>query len=420
MLNVIRKHITEVEKIDENLVPDAMITAAQMAWSDALELGQQVGFRNAQVTVLAPTGTISFMMDCDTTGIEPELALIKYKHLAGGGSLKMINGTVPEALSRLGYSDEEQQAILEYLETKETIEGAPHLKAEHLPVFDCAFPPKHGKRVIHYMGHLKMMAATQPFISGGISKTVNVPHSATVEDIKNAYIEAWKMGIKAVAIYRDGSKRMQPLTTSKSQSKPEPERIIEYKPVRRPLPNERAAITKKFSVAGHKGYVTVGMYEDGTPGELFIVMSKEGSTISGLMDGFATAISLALQYGVPLDVLVNKFAHMRFEPSGFTGDKEIPIAKSILDYIFRWLALKFQPPQDRPSVLTEMPSIAQNGHAEALLELQTQMEFRVAEAERRVFQEQADAPPCSVCGAIMVRSGTCYKCLNCGTTSGCS
>ena len=420
MLNVIRKHVMEVEKIDETLVPDAMINAAQMAWSDALELGQQVGFRNAQVTVLAPTGTISFMMDCDTTGIEPELALIKYKHLAGGGSIKMINGTVPEALSRLGYSDEEQQAILEYLETKETIEGAPHLKAEHLPVFDCAFPPKHGKRVIHYMGHLKMMAATQPFISGGISKTVNVPNSATVEEIKNAYIEAWKMGIKAVAIYRDGSKRMQPLTTSKSQRKLEPETIIEYKPVRRPLPNERAAITKKFSVAGHKGYVTVGMYEDGTPGELFIVMSKEGSTISGLMDGFATAISLALQYGVPLDVLVNKFAHMRFEPSGFTGDKEIPIAKSILDYIFRWLALKFQSPQDRPSVLSEAPSITQNGHADALMEMQTQMQFQVAEAERRVFQEQADAPPCSVCGAIMVRSGTCYKCLNCGTTSGCS
>lgn len=420
MLNVIRKHITEVEKIDETLVPDAMINAAQMAWSDALELGQQVGFRNAQVTVLAPTGTISFMMDCDTTGIEPELALIKYKHLAGGGSIKMINGTVPEALARLGYSDEEQQAILDYLEAKETIEGAPHLQAEHLAVFDCAFPPKNGKRVIHYMGHLKMMAATQPFISGGISKTVNVPHSATVEDIKNAYVEAWKMGIKAVAIYRDGSKRMQPLTTSKSQKKPEPETIIEYKPVRRPLPNERAAITKKFSVAGHKGYVTVGMYEDGTPGELFIVMSKEGSTISGLMDGFATAISLALQYGVPLDVLVNKFAHMRFEPSGFTGDKEIPIAKSILDYIFRWLALKFQSPQDRPSVLSDAPSIAQNGHSEALAELQTQMQFQVAEAERRVFQEQADAPPCSVCGAIMVRSGTCYKCLNCGTTSGCS
>ncbi len=420
MLNVIRKHITEVEKIDEHLVPDAMITAAQMAWSDALELGQQVGFRNAQVTVLAPTGTISFMMDCDTTGIEPELALIKYKHLAGGGSIKMINGTVPEALARLGYSDEEQQAILDYLEAKETIENAPHLKAEHLPVFDCAFSPKNGKRVIHYMGHLKMMAATQPFISGGISKTVNVPNSATVEEIKNAYIEAWKMGVKAVAIYRDGSKRMQPLTTSKSQRKLEPEKIIEYKPVRRPLPNERAAITKKFSVAGHKGYVTVGMYEDNTPGELFIVMSKEGSTISGLMDGFATAISLALQYGVPLDVLVNKFAHMRFEPSGFTGDKEIPIAKSILDYIFRWLALKFQTPQDRPSVLPEPPSIAQNGHAEALSELQSKMEFQVAEAERRVFQQQADAPPCSVCGAIMVRSGTCYKCLNCGTTSGCS
>jgi ribonucleoside-diphosphate reductase alpha chain len=382
-------------------------------WTDALKLGQKAGFRNSQVTVLAPTGTISFMMDCDTTGIEPELALIKYKHLAGGGNIKMINNTVAEALSRLGYHDEEQQAILQYLEAHDTVEGAPFLKEQDLAVFDCAFAPKNGKRVIHYMGHLKMMAAVQSFLSGGISKTVNVPHDITVDEITDVYMAAWKLGVKAVAIYRDGSKQVQPLTTSEKKKKAPPREDTsqkqeeqEFRPVRHRLPEERQAMTKKFSIAGHDGYVTVGMYEDGSPGEVFIVMSKEGSTISGLMDGFATAISMSLQYGVPLEVLVNKFAHMRFEPSGFTGDKNIPIAKSILDYIFRWLALKFLQPEDRPNVLpSDSKPLATNGHAEN---------------EQRVFLEQADAPPCSVCGSIMVRNGTCYKCLNCGTTSGCS
>ena len=415
MLNVIRKHLKAVDEIDRSYVPKDVFSAAKTAWQDALELGREHGYRNAQVTVLAPTGTISFMMDCDTTGIEPELALIKYKHLAGGGNIKMINGTVPEALAHLGYSADEQQRILDYLNKRETIEGAPHLKDEHLPVFDCAFPPKNGQRVIHYMGHLNMMAAVQPFISGGISKTVNVPNSITPEEITDIYIEAWKMGVKAVAIYRDGSKQMQPLTTSSNEEKEE-----EFHPVRRRLPDERQAITKKFSVAGHDGYVTVGMYEDGAPGELFIVMSKEGSTISGLMDGFATAVSMALQYGVPLEVLVNKFAHMRFEPSGFTGDRDIPMAKSILDYIFRWLAMKFMNPEDRPNVLTpEHPSLNGNGHAEAQAVAKAREQI-VQEAEHEVFQAQADAPPCNVCGALMVRNGSCYKCLNCGTTSGCS
>lgn len=418
MLKVIRKHMKSVDSIDSSYVPAELLNAAQTTWSEAFQLGEKTGYRNSQVTVLAPTGTISFMMDCDTTGIEPELALIKYKHLAGGGNIKMINGTVPEALSQAGYSDEEQQTILEYLSTHETIEGAPFLKEEDLPIFDCAFPPKNGKRVIHYMGHLKMMAAVQPFLSGGISKTVNVPHEMTVDEITDVYITAWKLGIKAVAIYRDGSKQVQPLTTTSDSADKKQE---EFHPVRRRLPDERQALTKKFSIAGHEGYVTVGMYEDRTPGEVFIVMSKEGSTISGLMDGFATAISLALQYGVPLEVLVNKFAHMRFEPSGFTGDKELPIAKSILDYIFRWLALKFLSPEDRPNVLTSrQKSLSNNGHTEAALERQAQMQLQVARNEERVFQEQADAPPCSVCGAIMVRNGTCYKCLNCGTTSGCS
>ena len=418
MLKVIQHHQNAVEEIDSSKIPADLTNAARTVWNDTLKLGQKSGFRNSQVTVLAPTGTISFMMDCDTTGIEPELALIKYKHLAGGGNIKMINSTVAEALSRLGYRDEEQQAIVKYLETHDTVEGAPFLKDRDLAVFDCAFAPKNGKRIIHYMGHLKMMAAVQPFLSGGISKTVNVPHEITVEEISDVYMTAWKLGVKAVAIYRDGSKQVQPLTTDekKKEQKEIPSQEQEFRPVRRRLPEERQAMTKKFSIAGHDGYVTVGMYEDGSPGEVFIVMSKEGSTISGLMDGFATAISMALQYGVPLEVLVNKFAHMRFEPSGFTGDKNIPIAKSILDYIFRWLALKFLQPEDRPNVLpTDPKPLAANGHSEAELKM-----LKIAENEQRVFQEQADAPPCSVCGAIMVRNGTCYKCLNCGTTSGCS
>jgi ribonucleoside-diphosphate reductase alpha chain len=419
MLNVIRKHLQALEQIDRAHIPDALFTAAQQVWNEALELGSQYGYRNAQVTVLAPTGTISFMLDCDTTGIEPELALIKYKHLADGGTLKMINGTVPEALERLGYSEEQQQEILKYLETHDTIEDASHLKETDLPVFDCAFPPAKGNRVIHYMGHLKMMAAVQPFISGAISKTVNVPSTITPEEIEHIYFTAWQLGLKAVAIYRDGSKQVQPLTTRiKKQEQGEQE----FHPVRRRLPNERQAITHKFSVGGHEGYVTVGMYEDGSPGELFLVMSKEGSTISGLMDGFATAVSLALQYGVPLEVLVNKFAHTRFEPSGFTGNKEIPMAKSILDYIFRWMALKFMKPEDRPNVLTPTNKPLNGSHDDdprTLKETQSRLS-QVEEKERQVFQAQSDAPPCSVCGALMVRNGSCYKCLNCGTTSGCS
>jgi ribonucleoside-diphosphate reductase alpha chain len=285
-------------------------------------------------------------------------------------------------------------------------------------VFDCAFPPANGKRVIHYMGHLKMMAAVQPFISGAISKTVNVPSTITAAEIEDIYFTAWRLGLKSVAIYRDGSKQVQPLTTRSKKQKEEEE--PEFHPVRRRLPNERQAITHKFSISGHEGYVTVGMYEDGSPGELFLVMSKEGSAISGLMDGFATAISLALQYGVPLEVLVNKFAHTRFEPSGFTGNKEIPMAKSILDYIFRWMALKFMKPEDRPNVLTPESKPLNGNHDAAPQSVQTDAQVRLNLVEHQVFQAQSDAPPCSVCGAIMVRNGSCYKCLNCGTTSGCS
>ena len=317
--------------------------------------GKKHGYRNAQVTVLAPTGTIAFMMDCDTTGVEPDIALIKYKKLVGEGFLKIVNQTVPAALKKLGYTATQVEEILEYVNERETIEGAPHLKVEHLPVFDCAFKPANGVRSIHYMGHVRMMGAIQPFISGAISKTVNMPEAATAEEIEQVYLEGWKQGLKAIAIYRDNSKRSQPLSTGKKTRGEviDTEAVTKLKkelakaqkeaalPHRRRLPAERSAVTHRFDIAGHEGYITVGLYPDGQPGEIFLKMAKEGSTVSGLMDSFATTVSVALQYGVPLRDLVNKFAHVRFEPSGFTGNQEIPIAKSIVDYIFRWLGSRF-------------------------------------------------------------------------------
>ncbi|MFZ5471272.1 MAG: vitamin B12-dependent ribonucleotide reductase [Myxococcota bacterium] len=413
MLGVIRKHRKAAYQIKPEGVGQALHTAQRAAWDVALSHGTEHGFRNSQVTVLAPTGTIGFMMDCDTTGIEPDIALIKYKKLVGGGMLKIVNNTVPLALAKLGYSSTEVDSIVAFLDRNETIEGAPGLKDEHLPVFDCAFKPAKGSRSIHYRGHIQMMAAAQPFLSGAISKTVNLPSDATVEDIENAYLEAWKQGLKAIAVYRDGCKRSQPLNTSKkpdSQSKAADieaavkAALAEPRAVRRRLPDERQAFTHKFSIGGHEGYLTVGMYEDGSPGELFCVMAKEGSVVSGLMDSFATAISLSLQYGVPLQVLVDKFSHTRFEPSGFTGNKDIPIAKSITDYIFRWLELKFLK-KDPPSA------------EEAPLKAAAKKE---ATSARAAYLNQADAPPCHCCGEIMVRNGACYKCSNCGSTSGCS
>jgi ribonucleoside-diphosphate reductase alpha chain len=368
--------------------------------------------------VLAPTGTIGFMMDCDTTGIEPDIALIKYKKLVGGGMLKIVNNTVPQALVKLGYSPAEVEGIVAHLDKEETIEGAPGLKPEHLPVFDCAFKPAKGERSIHWMGHIKMMGATQPFLSGAISKTVNLPTHATVEDIEQAYLEAWKQNLKAIAVYRDGCKRSQPLNTSKKADVKtgvaELDALVEGpRAVRRRLPDERRAITHKFSIGGHEGYLTVGMFEDGSPGELFIVMAKEGSVVSGLMDSFATAISLTLQYGVPLQVLIDKFSHSRFEPSGFTGNPQIPIAKSIVDYLFRWLALKFLPQEGAPDTT--------GGYGAAPAEVPLKQLAPAKESpSRSTYLNQADAPPCHTCGAIMVRSGACYKCSNCGATSGCS
>ncbi|MBF5041288.1 vitamin B12-dependent ribonucleotide reductase [Aggregicoccus sp. 17bor-14] len=424
-LGVIRKHRKAAYNVKPDGVDAALFAAQKQAWDEALAQGSEHGFRNSQVTVLAPTGTIGFMMDCDTTGIEPDIALIKYKKLVGGGMLKIVNQTVPQALEKLGYPQTQVQDIVSYLDKNDTIEGAPHLKPEHLPVFDCAFKPAKGARSIHWMGHIQMMGATQPFLSGAISKTVNMPSNATVEDIEKAYLESWKLGLKAVAVYRDGCKRTQPLNTSSDKQKdaaaakpaaPAPAVAVDPKAVRRRLPDERQSITHKFSIGGHEGYVTVGMYEDGTPGEVFCVMAKEGSVVSGLMDSFATSISLALQYGVPLKVLVDKFSHTRFEPSGFTGNRDIPIAKSITDYLFRWLALKFLPSEKETEAEVEIQSAAPAPRAEPsapVLALPTL-------SSRDTYLNQADAPPCHTCGAIMVRSGACYKCSNCGATSGCS
>jgi ribonucleoside-diphosphate reductase alpha chain len=436
MLRVVGKHREAAYNIPtDNIEPD-LVGAARHAWDEAHELGARHGYRNAQATVLAPTGTISFMLDCDTTGVEPDIALVKYKKLVGGGMLKMVNGTVPAALRRLGYGETAIADIIAFIDDNDTIEGAPTLREEDVAVFDCAFTPQNGKRSITWQGHLRMMAAVQPFISGAISKTVNMPNEATVEDIERAYTDGWKLGLKAVAIYRDGSKRSQPLATSMDKTTGHRVQVVE-RPLRKRLPAERTAITHKFEVGGHEGYITVGLYEDGTPGEIFLRMAKEGSTVSGLMDSFATAVSLALQYGVPLPALVDKFSHTRFDPQGFTRNPEIPIAKSVMDYIFRWLASRFLPQEerDRLGIIRREPdgSVTEPvSAADAEIEAMAAAAVAVPTAPARkpiaaipttsagAFINQEDAPTCSDCGSLMVRNGACYKCHNCGATSGCS
>ena len=413
-LEVIRMHRDAAGRLNRNNLPTALFQGAHECWDDAYESGRRHGYRNAQVTVIAPTGTIGFMMDCDTTGIEPDLALIKYKKLVGGGVIKIVNNTVPAALIKLGYSPAQVEKIASHIDSTGTIEGAPDLKPEHLAVFDCSFRPQNGTRAIHYMGHVRMMAAVQPFISGAISKTINMPEESTAEEIMSAYTEAWKLGLKAVAIYRDNSKKAQPLSSGSGKGEKRnaaptavaPVERVVYRPVRRKLPDERRSITHKFSIGGHEGYITVGMYEDGTPGEIFITMAKEGSTISGLMDALATAISFNLQYGVPLKFLVDKFAHVRFEPSGWTGNPTIPYAKSIIDYIFRWLGAKFLGPEYAVTEAGETPKLRPT-------EVDPQQNLPFAAVV-------ADAPLCAECGSIMTRNGSCYKCSNCGGTSGCS
>lgn len=417
-LRVIGMHREASQKINQDHVPGDLYQHATEVWDRTYAAGEEFGFRNAQATVLAPTGTISFMMDADTTGIEPDLALVKYKKMVGGGMFKMVNNSVPKALEKLAYTPEEIAEITAFIQKHSMIEGAPHIKEEHLPVFDCALKPVNGKRYISPMGHIRMMAACQPYISGAISKTVNMPEEATVQDIYDAYLESWEAGLKAIAIYRDNSKRTQPLSTRTEDGQTQKAKNT---PVRRKLPDERHAITHKFSIEGHEGYLTVGMFEDGQPGEIFLLMSKEGSTISGLMDGFATMTSLALQYGVPLDDLVSKFSHMRFEPAGFTQNPEIRIAKSIYDYIFRYLASKFMSPDQQvqignhvqPTISSKSPAFGDAG---------TEQTEQKADSDQMVmpFINQEDAPLCPSCGLIMVRSGTCYLCQNCGTQHGCS
>lgn len=526
-------------KIDQNLCPADLLQAAHETWDQAIEWGEQFGYRNAQTTLIAPTGTIGLQMDCDTTGVEPDFAMVKFKKLAGGGNFKIVNQAVPKALKRLGYTDTEIHEIVEYAigtgsfdnapainreslrekgltdeeinrinkdmagmfdiryafnpltvspETYErlgftedakktnfdflkalgysdadleaankaicgvmTIEGAPHLKEEHLPIFDCANKcGRYGKRYLRYGAHLEMMAAVQPFLSGSISKTVNMPNEATVEDVAHAYEEGWRLALKSVALYRDGSKGSQPLSTAVQESdaiQKKGEKIIEtrieYRPTRRRLGDERRSLTHKFSIGGQEGFITVGLYDDGQPGELFITMSKQGSVLSGLMDSFAVSISLALQYGVPLAHLVNKFSHVRFEPSGFTKNAQIPIAKSIIDYIFRWLAVKFLSREDQlrvgihletdieevASVVTPNPLAEQLPPATVQLprathevneDQQMTLTFDASRQAKLAFDVTGDAPTCGTCGGIMVRSGTCYKCMGCGSTSGCS
>ena len=422
-LRVMRKHRDSMRGVNARHVPADLYDAAKTSWDEAVALGSEHGYRNAQSTVLAPTGTIGFMMDCDTTGVEPDIALVKYKKLVGGGLMKIVNGTVPMALRKLGYDEAQVKAIVDYIDEHETIEGAPHLSGDHLAVFDCAFKAAKGARSIHYMGHIRMMGAVQPFISGAISKTVNVPKEATVEEIMQAYMESWRLGAKAISIYRDGSKRTQPLNTSKGATAGPKELVKEIvkvveTPKRRKLPDERQSITHKFDIAGHEGYVTVGLFEDGTPGEIFLVMAKEGSTISGFADAFAQAISYALQYGVPLQVLVDKFSHARFEPSGMTKNPEVRFAKSIVDYIFRWMATKFLSAEAQ--VAAGVNIAAQPETTSAAAPAPPPPAPKTAAYVGAAIQSQEDAPPCSTCGSIMIRSGSCYKCANCGTTSGCA
>jgi len=486
MLKVINMHREHANNIPESQCPDYLRNAAKDTWDEAFDMGSKVGFRNAQATVLAPTGTIGFMMDCDTTGIEPDIALVKYKLLAGGGMLKLVNKTVPMALERLGYSADDIKKICDYIDENETIEGAPKLQVEHEPIFDCAFKPRNGNRSIRYMAHIKMMSAVQPFISGAISKTINMPKESTVEQITEAYMEGWKLGLKAVAIYRDGSKLLQPVQTKKHKdaAAKAAEAGIPARPYRKRLPDTRKSITHKFSVGQHEGYLTVGLYEDGQPGELFITMAKEGSTVGGLMDVIGTCTSMALQYGVPLITLVDKFRHARFEPAGMTSNRDIPFAKSLIDYIFCWMGCQFMPgyaekntpnrnvvpaPDNKNTTTARQLVEKTKDLAQKIVEAKVkttktrtsatiktpiretapQSKGRLAQAagrirelvgavvtdaetdtegEMKVMQQfnaqfehfQDDAPACDVCGAITVRNGTCYKCYNCGNSMGCS
>ncbi len=430
MLDVIRMHREAMRGIKPEHVQTELFMAAQESWDTALAHGEKYGYKNSQVTVLAPTGTIGFMMDCDTTGIEPDLALVKYKKLVGGGLIKIVNNTVPQALMKLGYTPEQTSEIVSYIDKNGKIEGAPYLKDEHLPVFDCSLAPQGGGRSITWTGHVKMMAAAQPFLSGAISKTINMPAESTVEDIVNAYIESWRLGLKAVAIYRDNSKRSQPLNAGGAKEGKKSPTAAATEPVqhelfarqqREKMPVERASVTHKFSVGGHEGYITVGMYEDNRPGEIFIKMSKEGSTLSGIMDGLALTISLGLQYGVPLKVFVDKLLNTRFEPSGITANPNIRFVSSVLDYIARWLGGRFISP-DYLKLNGAIPAetVAASATALSAMNKAALDAMQAALSASKLSNAHEGAPTCSECGMLMVPNGACYKCENCGSTSGCS
>lgn len=432
MLSVMEMHQENVGMIDESVVEGDILREAESVWVSCIEAGREYGYRNSQISVLAPTGTIAFMMDCDTTGIEPDIALVKYKTLAGRGNLKIVNKTVPMALKQLGYSRNSIKEVIDHIERNDTIEGIDWISEEELSIFDCAFAPANGERSIGLQGHLKMMAAVQPFISGAISKTCNVPSDATVKDIEAAYLEGWRLGLKALAIYRDGSKGSQPLNT-KAEAKTEvkvEERVVEKivekvieRPRRERLPDTRQSLTHKFNIGGHKGYITVGLFPDGRPGELFVTMAKEGSTIGGLMDTIGTSVSIGLQYGVPIEVFVRKFEHNRFEPSGFTKNPDIPMAKSVVDYLFRWLGMQFIPgyreayaPKRDVEEILESAEVIVEGPAKP--EAHGTNGYHTQDKLFAMFQ--SDAPACDNCGSITVRNGSCYRCHNCGNSMGCS
>jgi ribonucleoside-diphosphate reductase alpha chain len=427
MLRVVRKHRAAADEIDGEAIPEALLSAARQAWDEAIALGEQHGYRNSQATVLAPTGTIGLMMDCDTTGIEPDLALVKNKKLVGGGSMRIVNQTVPRALARLGYGPDQVEDVVAYIAENNSVAEAPHLRAEHLPVFDTSM----GDRTIQYMGHVRMMAAVQPFISGAISKTVNMPEHVTVEEVEQLFVESWRLGLKAVAIYRDNCKVAQPLSADKKAKAPEPAALAQ--PVRRRLPRSRPSITTKFEVGDAEGYITASSYPDNGIGEIFLKSSKQGSTLAGIMDAFSIAISIGLQYGVPLEAYVDKFINMKFEPSGMTNDEDIRFASSLVDYVFRRLALDHLPPEKREALgvrSIEERKVTAKAEAEGKgagapspvkpVEPQAVVPAQPGDVIERPRAQAADAPLCYTCGSKMQPAGSCYVCPSCGSTSGCS
>ncbi len=420
MVGVIAKHRAAVGNIeDTDSVPADLLSAARRSWDDALDIGEVAGYRNAQASVLAPTGTISFMMDCDTTGVEPDFSLVKSKKLVGGGEITIVNKTVAMALDKLGYAPPEVDQVVAYVDDRNTVVGAPFMKTEHYPVFDCAI----GERAIHYMGHVKMMGAVQPFISGAISKTVNMPEQATVEDVRELVVDAWKLGVKAIAIYRDNCKVAQPLSKKAEATEAAPPPVPKFE--RRRLPLDRTEIGRKFQVGDYEGYIHVGLYDDGTPGDIFVDIAKEGTTLAGLMNSFMISVSLGLQYGVPLEVYVSKFAHMRFEPSGQTNDPDIRVAKSIVDYVFRWMAKKFLDADTQQELGIMSPEVRRRlAHAQDVLEGKAEAPEEAAPAsppgQAALFNAWEDAVECAKCGGRMVRTGSCYTCRDCGQNTGCS